>query len=382
VKKLLLFLVLLTCSQNLQAFSTLERGILAGHHSALPGWSRAVKITIDSTYTKTLTDVVVGVFYLTTAAAQTQLPDECMLSGGSWSANADGGDIRVFEDVNATIQCPVQIVAPFTLATPVANSRAEIWIKLASMTASVAKDFYIFYHNPSATMPAANSTYGSQAVWSNGYVAVYHLNEATNATVYDSTANANNSTSQTWTQAAGAIGGSGSFNGNPQCISVPSAASLNITGDISLTAWLKPGSATAVMTFAGKFTVSQIFNFYINSLAGKLGFYASNMAQGADCPTATSWNINLQYGLGYSIASNVLTGYVNGASVGTVNIVNRVGVTNTAAMTIGQTASSNWVIGLLDEIRISSVARSADEIKMQYDDVNAATKTVGTPIFP
>lgn len=59
--------------------------------------------------------------------------------------------------------------------------------------AGVDSHFYIYYGNPNLTEPAANSTYGSQAVW-NGYEAVWHMNVAPTANMLDATGNGHTAT--------------------------------------------------------------------------------------------------------------------------------------------------------------------------------------------
>ena len=46
-----------------------------------------------------------------------------------------------------------------------------------SLVNTTSTSIYMYYGNPAATEPAAILTYGSQNVWTNGYVGVWHTND-------------------------------------------------------------------------------------------------------------------------------------------------------------------------------------------------------------
>ena len=96
------------------------------------------------------------------------------MPAGFWdNVKSDGGDIRVTQS-DGTTECPVEIVAIDTGA-----ETGELHFKANSLSSSADTDFYIYYGNASASLPAVTATYGRNAVWSD-YLAVFHLQETAN----------------------------------------------------------------------------------------------------------------------------------------------------------------------------------------------------------
>lgn len=127
------------------------------------------KITIDGTMVKTLTDIPLTLFV--------NLP----------GVKSDGGDIRL-----STLD-----------GTPIPREIEWCWSTTNNVVLhyqvdtvdSTSQSFYVYWGNSALSEPAADSTYGSQAVWSNGYEAVYHMNiDPSTSDLIDSTANGYNGT--------------------------------------------------------------------------------------------------------------------------------------------------------------------------------------------
>src|SRR5581483_11565509 len=79
--------------------------------------------------------------------------------------------------------------------------------------------------------------------WDSNFSSVYHMaNDAANTTVTDSTSNANSGTNQANTSsktATGEINGALSYNGSSDYTLVSGSSSLNITGNVTISAWVK-----------------------------------------------------------------------------------------------------------------------------------------------
>jgi len=86
-------------------------------------------------------------------------------------SDANGGDIRVTAGDGVT-ELPRQVVAINT-----GGQTGELHFKASSLSSTQNTYFYIYYGNAGESEPLANSTYGSQNVWTNGYVGVWHLEE-------------------------------------------------------------------------------------------------------------------------------------------------------------------------------------------------------------
>lgn len=116
---------------------------------------------------------------------QSCFPSEATNAGSSYPARSDGGDLRFTTDAAGANQIPCEVSQWVQDPT---TPHCSVYVQVPSLTYTGTTTIYVWYNNPSATMPAANSTYGSQNVWDSNFVGVYHLNNA--STISDSTSNA------------------------------------------------------------------------------------------------------------------------------------------------------------------------------------------------
>lgn len=154
-------------------------------------WKKKCAIIID--YTKVgadLTDFQVTLVWLGSSATS-NLPQSMFDTTGT-PANSDGSDVRFTSDSLGEKQMPFEIVSFGTSATP-SSVRAEIYVKLTSISSAVNTVFYVWWGNTSATAYATTAVYGRNAVWSDS-VWVLHLNESSGTTATDSTGNSHDGT--------------------------------------------------------------------------------------------------------------------------------------------------------------------------------------------
>ncbi|MFX0166726.1 MAG: DUF2341 domain-containing protein [Candidatus Hodarchaeota archaeon] len=111
------------------------------------------------------------------------------------------------------------------------------WVRIPSLSTSTDTKFYMYYSN--STMGARENPSG---VWEGNFKGVWHLSEDPTGTIYDSTSNNNDGTSQgvmtSGDQVDGQIDGSLDFDGNDDNIRITDAASLDITSAITVEAWV------------------------------------------------------------------------------------------------------------------------------------------------
>lgn len=110
-----------------------------------------------------------------TTSAVTSFPVYVKLAdmpGDFWSnVQSDGDDIRMVEG-DETTETAFELV---TIST--ASSTGELHFLADSLGTTSTSTFYLYYGNSGASGYASTTTYGSQAVWVNGFVSVYHLPE-------------------------------------------------------------------------------------------------------------------------------------------------------------------------------------------------------------
>ena len=319
------------------------------------GWVYRRKVTID--YTKVTGD-------------QTNFPILVSVSGLS-NVNANGSDVRFRTLAGVELAREIESYSAGTLVA---------WVKIPLLSSTVNTDIWMYYGNSLATEPAANSAYGSQAVWSNGYAGVWHLKETgTNPQVLDSTANANNSTAQTWTPTTGKIGGGGSFNGSSNKLSLGSSSTLDFgSGDFSISGWFRSSVGAGNRVLLSKQTANgAAYWVYFNQQGWPWGYISSGgttyYQRGNNSSKADGlWHhfVVVRQGSAITVASVDGVNATTVQSSGTVTNVNTAG--GVLKMGTSPAESSNdFFNGTLDATRIANVARSAGWWATEYANQNS-----------
>ena len=265
------------------------------------------------------------------------------------------------------------------------------WVQIPSVSASsnVALTFYFGSKIPNHTSVFTAST------WPADYVDVFHFDEgSTSATVLDATIHANNATQTNTAIATGKIGGAYTFNGSSTQI-ITSSVNNNITSSFTLSAWVNSS------VFTGHTDQKVVTNETSLTTGGyKLSIYGStattmydevetrendgtlSLDRSASGGTVLSPNTWYYVQGVYDSSTGTLYSYLNGKVDRSSTAANAAG-TNGGALVMGSDyASDFWFDGIIDECRISNVAKSADWIKEEYyNQTNPTTYTTsGTTI--
>jgi len=320
-------------------------------------WLYRQKITID--HTKVGADLTDYPVYVNLAN----------LSSGFFShVKSDGGDIRITKSDGIT-EVPVEVVS-----ITVGSSIGEIHFK-ATGTLATASDteFYIYYGNSGASLPAIDSTYGAENVWDSNYKLVYHM-DGSGSSIIDSTSNSIDGTKLTSTEpteATGILGKAQHFDGRHDVIT---SANLTIDDPLTVQAWAKPDTTTP-----GAFK-RIVENNYITSFtlltgagdtADEYAFFTTDDypdLSGAGDITDQSWSY--------------LVGTHNaGSSRIRVNTTNGNTATNPAPSSVNiPVYIGRYVVGgdtkhsfdgLIDEVRISNIVRLDNWFLTEYNNQNS-----------
>jgi len=91
------------------------------------------------------------------------------------NAQEDGGDIRVADDLGNEV--PIDLVSYATT-----TQTGELHFRASDLSASSDTTYYIYYGNTLVGGYLSDDPFGAENVWTNGYVAVYHLEEEASGT--------------------------------------------------------------------------------------------------------------------------------------------------------------------------------------------------------
>lgn len=249
------------------------------------------------------------------------------------------------------------------------------WVEIPSWSALVATTIYMYYGKADA--PDVSS--GPNTFDSN-HVGVYHGGDGSTLSVQDSSQAGNHGTNNGATAAAGIAGGALRFDGGQQGVQIPYNASL-YSPAMSVSLWVKSATAdyasnaypVAMWDFA---TNDRMWAVHVRNGNYKWGLYTSTngttlVSQVASQSVTTNWmhvavttadggnTWLMQFDGGASETLSDLAGYADQESS-----------LRLGALWNGS-AFSNQFSGLLDEVRISNIARSAAWLAAEYGTVAA-----------
>lgn len=243
----------------------------------------------------------------------------------------------------------------------------NFWVRVPTVTTATDTIIYLWYGNAAITTSQENVT----GVWDVNFNGVWHLKEAAggSGTIKDSTSNAKHLTDTGGPTfgATGQIDKAISFDGSNDYLSI--AASIVPTGNAvkTVSGWFK--SVTTISTrqflfYAGTETTRGRFAMEIESSKLNLNYQSAALA-GATTLVSGQW----YHGVIVSDGSLIKV-YLNDAqdasgspSGGTLNT----GTTVETFLAAFKTPSL-FLNGLMDEVRVSNVVRSADWIATEYNN--------------
>ncbi|MDD5704761.1 MAG: DUF2341 domain-containing protein [Kiritimatiellae bacterium] len=271
-------------------------------------------------------------------------------------AQSNGADI-LFTTEDRTNKLPHQIET-FSAGD---TSVLAAWVRVPVLSHTSDTTLYMYYGNPTAMSQA-----DPDDVWTNNFLGVWHLNEAVSA------GGTNCDSSLTRAHALrygtpggtdGKIGGGNAYNGAGDFSAGPGVA-VNTNG-FTLSAWVYPRQEGLKMIECGAATPD-----YLCTVDGAVGLFSQHdsvpnqiTTYSAPLLTASNWHYVV------AVASpTAFTFYVDGNHAG-VQAANGV-PTCSRAVYIGHYVTRNDIDwnGMLDEMRVCGVPRSADWIKTCYNN--------------
>ena len=315
----------------------------------LKAWKRKLKITFSG-YTRSTV--------LTNFPALVVLNES--LDGFSYSqfASGSGGDLRFFNDsASAILNHEVEQWDP--------AGDSLFWVQVPEISGP-ASHIWAYWGNPARTNPPAFTTNGD--VWAEGFDAVYHMGESN---ALDSTANMHHGTAVGNTNAVGFIGLAQGFDGvSDDHIDVVGYVGVLGTTSRTISVWIRTSNAQSAIVGWGLNAAGNRWDLRVQDDNGTVGAARVDVNGGRivgnTAVTDNAWrHVAVTLADDGSPDIQEANMFVNGAIDTPYN-------TDPQAINtqVGQNVrigkySNNFnedFLGQIDELRISTVARSADWI--------------------
>ena len=261
------------------------------------------------------------------------------------------------------------------------------WVRIPSLNTNAAASdtvIYIYYGNSDV----ASSTQNVSAVWDSNYTGVWHLNEspANGVTGHDdSTGNPNDGTPQLFggvagstTDAAGKIGGADEFDGTNDYLDVGNLQSLAGSSGLTASFWFNAQTLPSVTGELDGLVLqhddfNEQFGCRFDGGGSSLNCYVETGAVPAGVNIPYSGNIvaATPYHVALTFNSGVVEVFLDGVSKGTDDqsgsFTTLPDLTNNMLIgVLDLTPSDDEFDGVIDEVRVSNIARNGCFIEGQF----------------
>jgi hypothetical protein len=282
-------------------------------------------------------------------------------SNGGQVAQANGNDI-LFTALDGVTKLNHELNS-----YQASSGTVTAWVQVPALSPTIDTTIYIYYGNASA----ANQQNPS-GVWDSSFKGVWHFPDGSTLSANDSTSNANNGTITNAAAVSGQIGGGASFNGSSAFIDAGSSSSLKPTTSGTFSVWLKATTVGAYNTWMSNGNMGGAESNGINSyfLSGKVvASFNNGTSSHQIVQSGTSISSGTWYHYAVTWDGSRINIYLNGASnASAIQSVTPSPLYDLMFGDDGNHTGGAKFSGVLDEARVSNVARSADWIATEYNN--------------
>lgn len=304
---------------------------------------------------------------------QTDFPVWVMITDGNLKSTTNGGAVTSSSghDIIFTSDAAGSTLLYWEMESYDATSgtvNAHVKTTLSHTANTV---FYMFYGKPGVTTFQSTAT----SAWNANYKAVWHLKETPaggSGDFKDSTANGYNSTNTTTQPSATTLGKTS-----------PGAISLNIDGNRGKYLQFNTGAlGGTALTIAGWYYVTAYVvdrplicqrrdNWQLIQQSGsKLQFCMWTSSGQVNYTPTNTFPLTQWFHLAITYNGANVIFYYNGTAIYSPAETKSI-YTSATSTSIGWDTYSGYFTGMIDEVRLSSVARSADWIATEYNNQNS-----------
>ena len=301
------------------------------------------------------------------------------------AVQSGGGDIRI-TTADGLTEVPREVVSIDTT-----GETGQLHFRAPSLDTATTSVFYVYYGSSTAPAYAASDTYGAQNVWTNEYLAVYHMEESVagsgNTDAYRD-ATANNAHADDFvadTNKSGFLGLGQRFEENTTDYMELPHTVLDGETDVTLSFWYASNNSNrrAVLSGASSYDTHAEANEYLfwfeDNNEIELFAHGNRVNYGIANVNDFNWR---HYTAVRDDVNNQMRLYINGAADNenpesltmTELDITPGGLVFGADQDLGTTApNDSWLDDDIDEIRISSTVRDAGWIANEYSNQNSAS---------
>jgi len=344
----------------------------------LSGWSKRIKLTIDHTRVD---------------ADLTHFPVTVILSSsqGEEVFSELGADAKRFKIAFTKADEETQLYAEIE-QFDYANSKAVFHVSASgwAISSSADTDFYLYYdadHADNTTYIGDIDSTPGHSVWDDNFELVCHMVDDTTSSVKDSTSSGNDGTKKGVNEpneVSGKVSECQEFDGTDDHIDYGADASLKIGGSVTVECLMYCKEAKSFYFINNYNGEHYLLHGDPEGSGVKLQYHiddGTNTSQGE----TGELDLNTWYHIGAvrdAGTNNIV--YTNGSAGTSVSDVGVGDITSTSNLVVGKSASaaSEYYKGLIDEVRISSSARSAAWLKATYNSLWDSLLTYGDEETP
>ena len=254
------------------------------------------------------------------------------------------------------------------------SGTSDVWVKVPQIDQASTTDFIWMYYGNASASDGQSAT----DVWDGNFKGVWHSEETSGTTVFDSTSNANNGTKSSASNPSattGKIGGAQLY--TTSTVTVPDSPSLRMNDNMTMSVWINATSLPAWATIACKDeSFDPNYCMQINPSGNKVEFNYGSSFIASDSSTTPSTNTWYHVTAVYDNAANQVRIYFNGTLDSTTTQTTSL-PSNTDDLDIGNDLVNEYWKGTIDELRISNSVRSADWVEAEYLTDNNAMNSFG-----
>jgi len=270
------------------------------------------------------------------------------------------------------------------------------WIGALDINDTVDYEFVVYYDNSTGVEPAADSTYGSQAVWNNNYKAVWHMNTDPNGdaanSIKDSTPNLNHGTPAGAMVSADLVDSDYGKKINfvdGQYITIPDDPTLEFSSfDFSLEIWISTSTTATDHIFSryNGWTANEDWIMYLNSPVADDVTFQTSVSAGV-YNTNSDHSVNINDGNEHYIAITKITGaggqkmYTDGTYRNAANSIATFVDGSNPVVLAGMVGSGTYAGDIIEARMIVGSAHSANYITTTHNNFNNPTATGTAPFY-